>query len=603
MGQTARKLKSGQRPEPAFRKLARIDGRHPFKDEAPFCYVEYAVRHRPGGKVRYPNFDLARSMGVVAANHPDRMTAALEKALLDAFAGIIINEYDLMHGRTFDPKEIKAHSYMATRYLQLQHPGRTGRTSGDGRSIWNGVVHHQGKTWDVSSRGTGATCLSPATAHGGKFFKSGDPEVAYGCGFSNIHEGVGDAIFSEIFHRNNVATERVLCVIEFPGNFEITVRASPNLLRPSHFFVHLKQGRRDRLQGVADYYIQRQLDNKAWAPLPRGVNKYDYLLEHVADSFARIAAQFEEEYVFCWLDWDGDNIMLDGSIIDYGSIRQFGLCQDEYRYDDDDRWSTNLKEQRHKARLIVQTFAQTVDFLKTGKKKRLSRFRNSPAVRRFDQALVAQKTRYFLRRLGFTKPEVERLAKAKPKCLKTFRELFYRLETAKTSAGFEDTGDGKNHNAIFNMRNVLKELPAHLLAHGRPQSAEEFIKVARSRFATSSDLQLSRRRRGLIQALQVAYVDLVRISGTNLDTLAARAAVVNRLDRITGDGVSAVEELVVRHRGRVGSGNLHRLITAFVKEMVLDPDQPAPRRPPLPPLELKLLERMKALVEECREGI
>lgn len=150
---------------------------------------------------------------------------------------------------------------------------------------------------------------------------------------------------------------------------------------------------------------------------------------------------------------------------------------------------------------------------------------------------------------------------------------------------------------------MLKELPAHWLAHGRSQTAEEFLRVARSRFATRADLKLSRRRRGLIQALQVAYVDLVRHAGAKLDTLAARAAVVNRPDRITGDGLSAVEEVVVRHRSRIGSGSLHRLITAFVKEMVLDPDQPAARRPPLPPLELKLLERMKALVEECREGI
>lgn len=603
MGQSARKLKSGSAADAAFRKILNIDGRHPFKDEAPFCYVEYAVRRRPGGKVRYLNFDLARSMGLVAASHPDRMTATLEEALLEAFAGIIINEHDLMHGRSFDPKDIKAHSYMATRYLQLQHPGRTGRTSGDGRSVWNGVVHHQGKTWDVSSRGTGATCLSPATAHGGRFFRSGDPEVAYGCGFSNIHEGVGDAIFSEIFHRNNVTTERVLCVIEFPGNFEITVRASPNLLRPSHFFIHLKQGRRDRLQDVADYYIDRQLANKAWAPLPAGVNKYDYLLEHVANDFARIAAQFEEEYVFCWLDWDGDNIMLDGGIIDYGSIRQFGLCHDEYRYDDDDRWSTNLKEQRQKARLIVQTFAQTVDFLKTGRKKRLSRFRKSLAVKRFDQKIAAHKIRYFLKRVGFAASEVETLATTKPKSLKQFQEAFHRLETTKTLRGTTQEGDGVSHNAIFNMRKVLKALPAHWLEHGRPLSAEEFLSIAKSSFATRRDLKLTARNRRLIAAMQAAYFELVRYSGAKMETLVQRSAVINREDRITGDAVAAIEEVVVRYRNRVGSGNLHRLISAFVKEQVLDPDQKPNRRPPLPDLELKLLERMKALVWECREGL
>lgn len=603
MGQTARKTKASDKADAAFRKISRIDGQHPFKLEAPFSYVEYNVRRRPGGKVRYVNFDLARSMGLVPTGHPERLTSTLETALLEAFAGIIINEYDLMHGRAFDPKLIKKHRYMATRYLQLQHPGRTGRASGDGRSIWNGVVHHQGKTWDVSSRGTGATCLSPATAKGKRFFRSGDPEVSYGCGFSSIHEGVGDAIFSEIFHRNNLATERVLCVIEFPGNFEITVRASLNLLRPSHFFVHLKQGQRDRLQGVADYYIDRQLSNKVWAPLPRGVDKYDYLLEHVADSFAKVAAQFEEEYVFCWLDWDGDNIMLDGGIIDYGSIRQLGLCHDEYRYDDDDRWSTNLKEQRLKARHIVQTFAQTVDFLKTGTKKPLDRFKNAQALHRFDRVLHVTKRRFLLRRMGFTQTAIERLMTMKPKSLKTFERLFYRLESTKSTQGEVPAADGVTKDAIFNMRAFLRKLPRHWLEHGRALTGEEFLAASRSSFATRRDLKLKGSRRRLIERLQKAYFRVVTLSGAHVPELAERSAQLNRQNRITGDAVAAIEEVVVRNRNKVGSGSLHRLISAFVREQVLDPDQKPARRPPLAALELKLLDRLNALVAEFREGL
>jgi uncharacterized protein YdiU (UPF0061 family) len=587
----------------AYRKIERIDGRHPFKDEAPFSYVEYNVRKRPGGKVRYVNFDLARSMGLVPADHADRLTEALSAALLQSFAGVIINEYDLMRGKTFDPREVKKHRYMATRYLQLQHPGRTGRASGDGRSIWNGVVHHQGKTWDVSSRGTGATCLSPATAKRGRFFRSGDPEVSYGCGFSNIHEGVGDAIFSEIFHRNNVATERVLCIIEFPGSFEITVRASPNLLRPSHFFVHLKQGHRDRLRNVADYFIERQLANKAWAPLPASVNKYDYLLRHVAAAFAQAAARFEEEYIFCWLDWDGDNIMADGGIIDYGSIRQFGLCHDEYRYDDDDRWSTNLKEQRHKARLIVQTFAQAVDFLKTGTKKPLHRFKNARAVRDFDALLKAEKRRFFLRRVGFAPEVIERVAAQKPRALKKFQKLCRRLETAKTSRGETATPDGVTHAAIFNMRSVLRELPQHLVRHGRPMTAEELLEVACSPFASRRDRKLTAPRRRTIARLQKAYRELCAHAGVTFADVAARAALINRQDRITGDGLAAVEEVLVRNRNKITSGSLHRVITAFVRGQVLDPDQKAMRRPPLAPVELKLLEKMNALVHEYRDGL
>ncbi len=85
----------------------------------------------------------------------------------------------------------------------------------------------------------------------------------------------------------------------------------------------------------------------------------------------------EDEYIFCWLDWDGDNMLMDGGIIDYGSIRQFGLCHHRYRYDDVERFSTNLKEQKKKARYLVQTFVQLVDFVRTGQKKDVRSFANA----------------------------------------------------------------------------------------------------------------------------------------------------------------------------------------------------------------------------------
>jgi len=36
-----------------------------------------------------------------------------------------------------------------------------------------------------------------------------------------------------------------------------------------------------------------------------------------------MAAVLEEEYIFNWLAWDGDNLLASGAILDYGSIRQF----------------------------------------------------------------------------------------------------------------------------------------------------------------------------------------------------------------------------------------------------------------------------------------
>src|SRR6478735_8965358 len=329
------------------------------------------------------------------------MNNDLEQVLLHTFGLLIVNEYDQLHPERIENSEIRPKPYMATRYLQLQHSDRRGLTSGDGRSIWNGCWQFAGKTWDISSCGTGATCLSPASSKSKTFFRSGDPYVSYGCGYSKLHEGLIDILFSEILHRNGLKTERILCVIEFSKGFAVTVRAGENLLRPSHFFLHLKQGRWDRLKAMVDYHIDRQVNNGTWQ-LKKGEDPYAYFLQAITRNFAEATARFEADYIFCWMEWDGDNILADAGIVDYGSIRQFGLFFHEYRFDDHERWSTNLKEQRSKARYMVQTFVQMIDFLKTGRKKTIDRFARHAALKEFDRIFLRSRQQHLLRRVGLT---------------------------------------------------------------------------------------------------------------------------------------------------------------------------------------------------------
>jgi uncharacterized protein YdiU (UPF0061 family) len=229
--------------------------------------------------------------------------------------------------------------------------------------------------------------------------------VSYGCGYASVEEGFTDALFSESLCINGVATERVLCIISFGDSYGVKVRAGQNLLRPSHFFLHLKQNQVERLRAMTDYYIDRQIANGSWAPVPKGENKYDYFLGKISETFAKISAQFESEYIFCWMDWDGDNILADGGIIDFGSIRQFGLFHHEYRFDDDDRWSTNIKEQKLKARHIVQSFTQMVNYIKTGKKKNHRLFFNSRSLKKFDKTFARHKQFLLLQKIGYTAEE------------------------------------------------------------------------------------------------------------------------------------------------------------------------------------------------------
>jgi len=225
----------------SYKSFNKIDGTHPFQEAAPGSYVLYQVRKRHGGRVAFFNFNLAKEMGLIDQNHPEELNDDLEAHIIDTFSIQIVNEYDLINNVIVPKKELKPNLYMATRYLQLQHPNKMGKTSGDGRSVWNGNTRHKGVTWDVSSCGTGATCLSPATHLNKKFYQTGDPKISYGCGFSEIDEGISTLFFSEVFNHNNIGTERVLAIIEYQKGLAINVRAHKNLMRPSHFFAPLKQ--------------------------------------------------------------------------------------------------------------------------------------------------------------------------------------------------------------------------------------------------------------------------------------------------------------------------------------------------------------------------
>ncbi|MBT4792851.1 MAG: hypothetical protein HON90_14850, partial [Halobacteriovoraceae bacterium] len=286
-----------------YKKFNSIDGSHPLKKVVPHGYIDYQARTRKGGKVSYFNFDLAKEMGLIAKSHDSKLNPELCEKILDVFSIQIINEYDLENNKKFPANEMKAGTYMATRYLQLQHDDKKGRTSGDGRSIWNGIVRHNNKIWDVSSCGTGGTRLSPATSKYNKFFETGDPSISYGCGYAEFDEGLATAILSKIFQANEHSTEEVLGIIEFADNISINIRVHQNLIRPSHLFLFLKQDDLEGLTSIVDYYIERQRSNSEWSDCPKGKKKYDYLLQKFVQDFACLSANFEDEYIFCWLDW------------------------------------------------------------------------------------------------------------------------------------------------------------------------------------------------------------------------------------------------------------------------------------------------------------
>jgi uncharacterized protein YdiU (UPF0061 family) len=599
-----KKLKSPQN----YQKIEQIDGSHPLKKILPRGFVDYPARLRRGGKVAYFNFQLAKEMGIISKGHEEELNPELIEKLISTFGIVIINEFDKMKGKKFKESDMKAGTYMATRYLQLQHDDKKGFNSGDGRSVWMGHIKNKKQSWDVSACGTGATRLSPATSKFNKFFETGDPSISYGCGYAELDEGLATSLMSHIFNENNIKTEQTLCIIQYKDDYAVNVRAHTELLRPSHFFLHLKQDDLESLTNLADYYIERKRHLSSWETCPTSKKKYDFFLQKIVEDFATMSAVFEDEYIFCWMDWDGDNILMDGGIIDYGSIRQFGVLHHEYRYDDVERFSTSILEQKSKARYMVQNFIQLVQYLKTGVKPSLSSLSEDSSLVRFDESFEEQKNLNILNSFGFSKKKAKQVLKRNKELVVNFRKAFSHFEKAKSKAGIVKVADGVNCDAVFNMRNMLRELPQIFLSQATILDDKDFIEIMSSSFATADDLELTSYRKTKIKEFQQCYLDLIHFCAKTFqedfaDTLldiVRRSGVINKPNRLTGDAATHIVALLMEHKDKQGPEQLYQLIQQISMIQNLDPDT---RFREISNNPKGVMKKVLDIIKENREGI
>ena len=530
-----------------------IDGKHPWQHLVPEACVMYSVRELSGGSVKYFNFSLAKEMGLIPESHPEKLSSQLEKALLKTFYLRIINEHDIQNQTQFPSKSIKKNKYMATRYLQLQHKNKKGGTSGDGRVVWNGIVKHKGKIWDVSSRGTGVTRLSPGFQENQGPLKTGNEVVSYGCGRAELDELYSTALGSEIFHKQNIPTERTLLIIDGGKGFGIGVRTSLNLFRPAHLFNWVKQGNLETLKKATDYLIERQIQNKQFTSTSKS-SIYTSFFENLGETFAKVAALYERNYVFAWMDWDGDNILIQGGIIDYGSIRHLGSRYDQYRYDDRDRWSTNLNEQKGQFKLIVQTFLQIMDFLNTGTKKPIAHFKRHKTLKKFDVHFASYKTYFFLESCGFSS---KFSTETSHKYLKrAFLKQFEHLEKKKSGKRKVQVADGVNHQPLLNMRKFPHVMIESFLEREQlsPMDCEKLYASLLHPDTLKKDKKPKAYILKKLDQLQKSYIKLIQKGRTRkkkdlsfLEELHQQVKIKNPLLRLTGDGIIHLTNAIVKN--------------------------------------------------------
>src|SRR5688572_30646429 len=597
-----------------YEKLKSLNGDHPWRDVSPHGFVDYRARYRAGGRVVYFNYNLARELGIIPPNHADTMTPRLERALLDTFSLQIINEYDEMSGGRFPRESVKPRPYMATRYLQAQHKDKRGLTSGDGRAIWNGCIKTSKLTFDVSSRGTGATRLSPGAQVAGQPVKTGDSSWGYCCGRADLDEMLGTAVMSEVFYRSGLPTERTLLVIDFNDGTSIGVRTAPNLIRPAHIFRYLKQGRRDELKASLDYFIQRQVDNGFWKLPTDDKARYRKVLRYLAKSYGKLAAVLEEEYIFNWLAWDGDNMLASGAILDYGSIRQFAAKHDKYRYDDVDRFSSSLTEQRFWARELVKVFAQAFHFARTGHKRNLRHFKDATCLKEFDDAFDRERDWRMLWRLGFEPRQINRLLKSASTEIRDLRRALAFFEDQKVARGMERVSDGVTHRPVFLIRSLLRQLPAHYVADGASKfgalmPADRFCRIMAASYVSRRDLRMTPARAAKVGNFQKCYQRLVAAAGPYEQVLAAlaeRTAVINHPHRMTGDGLIWIVEQILKTKDKIGRDELQAAMDAFIESQVLIPGLWRPLGPDElvgNSLKARLLRAIQEDLETCKETV
>lgn len=596
-----------------FARFDFLDGSHPWQELVTEGYILYPVRKLNEGKVVYFNFQLAKEMGLLPRDHKHKLTKKLEKILLDTFSLRIVNEYDDEHNITYHPRVMKPKKYMATRYLQLQHPNKTGKTSGDGRCIWNGCIDFNGTLWDVSSRGTGVTALAPGVVEAGKPLESGNTDFGYGCGLADLDELIGAAISAEVFHNSGINTERVLCVIDLGKGAGIGVRAGKNLLRPAHLFMHLKQGNLDALRRSTDYLIERQYKNNEWSFHIASPRRYDQLLEEICETFAQFTAQLDRDYIFTWMDWDGDNILINGGIIDYGSIRLLGLRHDQYRYDDADRFSTNLNQQVAKARQIVQVFGQLVDFLKTGTKKPIGEFANNPILKKFDNHFSYYQKDLFLQQIGLCRKDRELLLASKHAQIQDLYQDYFALETTKTNRRTMKVADGINRPAILNMRKGLRYLAEQLAEadHAKLNISEKtFFKEILAESAKGADRKPSANLNKRIRLFLDGYLSLMKdfTNKNQLQAISRRSYEANRPDRLTGDGLLHVVDkmMSVWKHGRAEPDLMQKAIENIITEQASPTSQSDDRKSPRLHTSRRLFEltnTLLTLVDGHKESI
>src|SRR5690606_4411013 len=119
-------------------------------------------------------------------------------------------------------------------------------------------------------------------------------------------------------------------------------------------------------------------------------------------------------------------------------------------------------------------------------------------------------------------------------------KTFSYFERSKSKRGIYKVADGINRDAIFCMRDIMREFPQLYLTRQTTLSHQDFMEVIKSSYAKKSDLKLTVVRKKQINRFQNTYLALVdavekefkQTKTQLLLELTMRSSVINKYDRV-----------------------------------------------------------------------
>ena len=170
--------------------------------------------------------------------------------------------------------------------------------------------------------------------------------------------------------------------------------------------------------------------------------------------------------------------------------------------------------------------------------------------------------------------------------------------------------DGITWDAIYCMRDILRELPQIYLSREEDLERSEFMEVIKSTYATKKDLELGSYKNKKIDEFQKLYRELVFL-GSSIEkvtlnrmllNISMRSSIINKYDRVTGDSISTITELLMEKIGKMAPDKVYNLLYNFSEYQNLNPDGERVAKEDRPKRS-QLMKGFLKVVREYREGL